>query len=575
VTRLAGPARIVRVALLLVVAAAVLPACESATDPLDAVVVAVRVVPAEPDLMRGAEIVLEAVVEGEGGTALSGRSVFWASEDDSIARVDGAGRVAGVAVGSTRIAASAGGRTGFATVRVGPRPIGAIELSPDSLRIPVGGESHFTARLLDDRGDELPTAGIVWTSSAPAVATVADGVVRGVRPGTAQISASAGSVTASRPVRVVAGAPAALEIRGGDGQRGAVGSVLPVPLRIRVLDGGGNPVGGVPVSWRVESGEGVLEGAGVATNELGEAEARWRLGPRPGNQLASARIDGIAGVTFSAVATPGAVSSVRITPDSVTLTALDEVHAFAAAAHDAFGNPVPDVSFAWSSLAPTVASVAGGTVRALAGGVAPIVAAAGVVVDTARVTVAQVVDRVDVSPSEATLQGAGATIRLVAVARDRNGYAIPSAAFTWASLATSVAMVDGGGLVTAVAPGSAPIRARSGGRDGVSTITVVPGAPTAISIVSGDGQSGVRGTVLDEPLVVEVVDAGGLGVPGVSIGWVASQGGQIVPSTTVTGSSGRASVSWRLGMPPGTQTATATVVAGGPSVTFTATSRHE
>ncbi|HUH11544.1 MAG TPA: Ig-like domain-containing protein, partial [Longimicrobiales bacterium] len=80
----------------------------------------------------------------------------------------------------------------------------------------------------------------------------------------------------------VAGAAAVLEVAGGDRQGAAVGTAVPVPPSVRVLDGAGNPVAGVVVRFDVRSGGGWIVADSVQTDADGAARTIWYLGPSPG-----------------------------------------------------------------------------------------------------------------------------------------------------------------------------------------------------------------------------------------------------------------------------------------------------
>ena len=101
---------------------------------------------------------------------------------------------------------------------------------------------------------------------------------------------------------------------------------------------------------------------------------------------------------------------------------------------------------------------------------------------------------------------------------------------------------------------------------------VQPRVAAAIAGVSGDGQTGIVGLTLADPLVVEVTDAAGDPVEGVSVQWAAQGGGSVSSATVSTGSDGHATVQRILGPDPGDETTTATVsgLQGSP-VTFTST----
>jgi hypothetical protein len=106
---------------------------------------------------------------------------------------------------------------------------GAITLTPSSAQIPAGDTAHFSAVVLDPSGAPLLSERIVWRSSDTTVAAVAGtGLVTGVRPGEATITAEAPSdpaVRATATVRVTPGAPLYDWTRYDFGPGGAMGGV--------------------------------------------------------------------------------------------------------------------------------------------------------------------------------------------------------------------------------------------------------------------------------------------------------------------------------------------------------------
>lgn len=95
------------------------------------------------------------------------------------------------------------------TQRNGP----ALRLSPDSLVLDAGASAVLTASLDNPGQPPLPGHAPKWSSSDPAVATVdGAGTVRGVSEGTAAITATLGSHTATATVRV-RGGPASLRVQ--------------------------------------------------------------------------------------------------------------------------------------------------------------------------------------------------------------------------------------------------------------------------------------------------------------------------------------------------------------------------
>ncbi|MFL5402237.1 MAG: Ig-like domain-containing protein [Gemmatimonadales bacterium] len=99
--------------------------------------------------------------------------------------------------------------------------------------------------------------------------------------------------------------PASITSIDGDNQTAAAGGTLPNPLRVRVIDGGGNAAPGVAVSWTVVDGGGTVDPAQSTTGGDGIAVAEFTLGPGPGQQHAQASLSGVSGspVLFTATAT--------------------------------------------------------------------------------------------------------------------------------------------------------------------------------------------------------------------------------------------------------------------------------
>ena len=75
-----------------------------------------------------------------------------------------------------------------------------------------------------------------------------------------------------------------------------------------------------------------------------------------------------------------------------------------------------------------------------------------------------------------------------------------------------------------------------------------PPVPSAITSVSGSGQSGVVGAALLQPVVVRVTDAKNKPISGIQVSFnVATGGGSIGPASATTDASGVAQTNWTLG----------------------------
>ncbi|RKG69120.1 Ig-like domain-containing protein [Corallococcus sp. CA054B] len=94
-----------------------------------------------------------------------------------------------------------------------------IELTPPSAAIQVGETQTFTAVAKDEGGKVLEDVGFTWTSSNPAVATIADGTATGQTPGETGITASAKRVTSNGVTLSVAPAEQANSLQRIDAAR--------------------------------------------------------------------------------------------------------------------------------------------------------------------------------------------------------------------------------------------------------------------------------------------------------------------------------------------------------------------
>jgi len=129
---------------------------------------------------------------------------------------------------------------------------------------------------------------------------------------------AAGNASAPVTLRVTYSVPTAPRIRAvaGDNQAALIGTFLPSPLVVELVDAAGAPVAGEMVVFRVVSNNGLLDdgarqaaSVAVPTDTAGVASARWKLGTRAGagNHVVEATAVGFAGAaTFSAVGRSGA-----------------------------------------------------------------------------------------------------------------------------------------------------------------------------------------------------------------------------------------------------------------------------
>jgi len=285
-------------------------------------VVSVRVTPDTVTLPVGSGGQYTVIARDAQNNVVEGRPVTWASSDTLVAKVSATGVVTTFSQGSTTISAQVDGITGSVGLQVSAAAarVWFVNVTPDTVRVDVGGTVNLSAELRDSTGRILYYRLVTWTSSDPAVATVVGGfggqiaVVTPVAGGTALIvgtidgKADTSLVSVGPPLPVVgltlSPNPAATVLQAG------------VQLQPSSRDGGGfsTQVNPSLVAWSsLDPAVATVNGTGVVT----------------GVSTGSARITGtwsvfwdtvlvnVASLSFTAL-TAGFYSECGITPSQVT-----------------------------------------------------------------------------------------------------------------------------------------------------------------------------------------------------------------------------------------------------------------
>lgn len=167
--------------------------------------VSIAVTPATSQLSVGQTVQLTATgTYNDGSTADLTGIATWSSNATSFVTVGATGLARGVAVGSAAITAGVAGISGSAQVTV-IRNLVSIAVTPANPQIPAGQTIPFIAiGSYDDGSTQNLTLTSVWSSSAPAVATInGTGTASGLTAGTSTITASQGGVSGSTTLTVV------------------------------------------------------------------------------------------------------------------------------------------------------------------------------------------------------------------------------------------------------------------------------------------------------------------------------------------------------------------------------------
>ncbi|WP_411280099.1 Ig-like domain-containing protein [Gemmatimonas sp.] len=174
----------------------------------------VSIAPTSSTLAIGGTVDLVATVRDANGVVVTGRSVAWSSSTPAVATVSSTGRVTAVTAGSSTITATVDGRSGTAQILVSSpvvQTVGRVVVNPTSATIKSSGPSERTIQLQAvvyadsaSGGRVLTDAMVVWTSSAPLIATVSvDGLVTGISEGTAIINATSASKSGISTITVI------------------------------------------------------------------------------------------------------------------------------------------------------------------------------------------------------------------------------------------------------------------------------------------------------------------------------------------------------------------------------------
>ncbi len=256
------------------------------------------------------------VPEGERGLAVAyvadarrqrilGLKAKWRSADLSVAAVDTVGNVTGAAVGHTTFTATYEGIAAQLPVEVYPVPASLTLVGGDGQRAPAGRRvpNPIAVQVVSRSGrpiEGVPVRFVLDETAGKAepetAASDAQGMVRaswtlGGTPGRHSLTVSAEGVT-SHTVITAEAEPVGANTRlaqVSETLEGPAGEPLPEMAVVRVTDSSGVALGDVPIAWSAEDG-GSIVASESRTDSLGEARARWTLGPKSGAQRAYVQV---------------------------------------------------------------------------------------------------------------------------------------------------------------------------------------------------------------------------------------------------------------------------------------------
>ncbi|MBK7832773.1 MAG: Ig-like domain-containing protein [Gemmatimonadetes bacterium] len=150
-----------------------------------------------------------ATVRDAKGNVLSGRPVVWTSSSLGVATVSTTGVITAVAPGTATVTATSEGVSGTSPpLTVSPVPVASVTASLGATTLRVWQTTVGVATVRDAQGSPLTGRLVTWTSSNSTVATVDSvGVVTGISPGIATLTATSEGKSGSTPVITVIPVP--------------------------------------------------------------------------------------------------------------------------------------------------------------------------------------------------------------------------------------------------------------------------------------------------------------------------------------------------------------------------------
>jgi trimeric autotransporter adhesin len=322
-------------------------------------VASVTVSPSTLAITEGASGTLTATVKDSEGHTLA-RQVTWSSSNTAVATVSPSGVVTGNSAGTATITATAEGKSGTAQVTVSKAAVASVTISPTTMTLAPGGSGQLTVTARDQNGTPLTGRTVTFTSSNNAVATVsASGVVTGVTPGSATITATVEGKTATAQVTVTSQTVGSVEITPSAPQV-CVGNSTQLTATVR--DAGGNILTGVPVTFSSSN----TAVANVSSSGL-------LTGVAAGSAVITASAGGRS-ATINATICLNVAATITLSPANTTI-ALGATLQLQATVRDAAGAILSGQPITFTSSNNAVATVtATGTVVALGRGTATITA---------------------------------------------------------------------------------------------------------------------------------------------------------------------------------------------------------
>ena len=442
--------------------------------------------PPEVTLETGDTLQFEAVAFNSYGETVPAAALTWASSDPAAGTIDDDGVFTALAAGTTTVTAASGDIAGTAVVTVSSdEPVlSRIAITPPAITLNAGDEETFVATAYDQHGTAMPADAVAWASSDPAAGTIDDGgLFIALDAGTTIITATADGITGAADVTVVRPAPGVVvsppAITLDEGETWLFTATLVDPEDDALFSG--------VVAWSShDETVGTIDEDGFFT-ALSE-----------GAVTITATIDG-SGEIGTAVVTVRPASAfparIAISPSDFTIAAGQDLR-LTATVYDQYGDEMPGVAVAFESSDPHIGTIDdSGLFAALKDDSVVLTATAGDISGSARVTVEPslaVPATIAIEPAK-TVIAPGEIREFVATVFDQRDDGMDWVRVAWSCSDAAIGTIDRAGLFTAYICGTADVKARAGGVEGIATVSVTT-APIPDDPGNNDESAGWSGS---------------------------------------------------------------------------------
>ena len=442
-----------------------------------AALVSLAVSPANTSLALGTTVQLTATGTFTDGSSQNlTSSVTWSSSNTSAATVSSSGMVTSKEQGTATITATSSQISGSTGLTVTAPALVSLAVAPLTVSIAPGTTTQFgvTGTFTDSSTQNL-TSSVQWTSSNPSVASInvngAMGLAKGLASGTSTITATAGSVSAGAILTVTNATLSSIAVTPVNASL-PLGTLQQFTATGTFSDGSTQNITGT-VTWSSsKSSVASITVSGLVTaDNLGSVTIT----------AASGSISGSTPVSVNAAD----LASLAIVPATLTIaeTTSEQLSAIGTFTDGSTRNVTTQAT--WTSSNPAVATVSStwGMVKGLTPGTTTINAAIGSANASAMLTVTNAtIAAISVTPVGHTI-APGSNLQFTATGSfSDSSTQIITSEVTWASDNVAVATAASGGVITAVAAGTANVSATFNGVSGSAPLNVSSVTLTSIAV---------------------------------------------------------------------------------------------